>query len=627
MHRDMLPDSPSADSPIETPRWDTASAQRRAVSLGRWASLGSFGLMLCLWLAIIGSTWSVHETAINRAMESAENLSAAFREQVYHTLSTISAAMDLTAREIRADPTGFRLDQWSKELPALAYPTMFVSLVDATGKVISTTIRPGVAGIDLSDLEGFNVHLALMHPDLYISQPMTSRVTGRAMIEVSRRIDDANGHFLGILVFALAPDDLTSLYRTVTLGPRGIIALVGADGLLRARFGGQPEQTAAMADGPWPVMLDQGASNGVVQSSAVDGIARIYSMRRLPFYPLTVVVGLSLDDELAEARSLLSLEVYIGVAATALLIALNLMLVREIRRRNHRELELAQEHTALEGARAELLQEQGKLASVNRELVFSTERAEAANLAKSQFLAQMSHELRTPLHAVIGFSELISHNVAPMPSAGMIAGYADDIMKSGRHLLELINSILDLSKVESGNASLVEQDVALQDVIMDSLVTVREQAVEAGVAVDTSLPDDLPVMHGDATKLRQIFINLLSNAVKFTQRGGTVTVSGRREPDNGFAVIFADTGIGMTDPELGIAMEPFGQVENSFSRSFEGTGLGLPLARRMTELHGGRLTVRSVKGVGTTVEVYLPAGRVLWSDTARSPQAVPIALE
>jgi signal transduction histidine kinase len=271
--------------------------------------------------------------------------------------------------------------------------------------------------------------------------------------------------------------------------------------------------------------------------------------------------------------------------------------------------------------------EQGKLASVNRELVLSSERAEAANQAKSQFLAQMSHELRTPLHAVIGFSELISHNVAPMPSAGMIAGYADDIMKSGRHLLELINSILDLSKVESGNASLVEQNVALQDVIRDSLVTVREQANEAGVAVDTSLPDGLPVVHGDATKLRQIFINLLSNAVKFTQRDGTVTVSGRREPDNGFAVLFADTGIGMTGPELGVAMEPFGQVENSFSRSFEGTGLGLPLARRMTELHGGRLTVRSVKGVGTTVEVYLPPGRIVWSDLALSPQAVPVASE
>lgn len=621
----MTPDSTQAESPIDAARWDAASAQVHAVRLARWVSLGSFGLMMLLWLAIVGSTWSVHETALSRARSSADNLSAAFGEQVDHTLTTVRTAMDLTAREIRADPTGFRLDQWSQDLPELAHPTMFVSLVDAEGKVISTTIRPGVAGIDLSDLETFNVHLALMSPNFYISQPTASHASGRMMIQISKRVDDANGRFLGILVFALAPGDLTSLARSVDLGPKGVIALVGTDGMLRARFDEKSDETTAMMGGPWPVMLPEGETAGVVQSNAVDGIPRIYSLRRLPGFPLIVTAGLSLDDELAEARSLLSLEIYIGVAATSLLIALNLLLVREIRRRNQREQELAQEHAALESARAELVLEQGKLASVNLELVLSSERAEAANQAKSQFLAQMSHELRTPLHAVIGFSELISHNVAPMPSAGMIAGYADDIMKSGRHLLELINSILDLSKVESGNASLVEQDVALLDVILDSLVTVREQASEAGVAVDTSLPDDLPVVHGDATKLRQIFINLLSNAVKFTQREGTVTVSGRREPDNGFAVIFADTGIGMTDPELGIAMEPFGQVENSFSRSFEGTGLGLPLARRMTELHGGRLTVRSVKGVGTTVEVYLPASRVLWPDTARTPQAMPVA--
>jgi signal transduction histidine kinase len=133
-------------------------------------------------------------------------------------------------------------------------------------------------------------------------------------------------------------------------------------------------------------------------------------------------------------------------------------------------------------------------------------------------------------------------------------------------------------------------------------------------------------VRGDATKLRQIFINLLSNAVKFTQRGGSVTVAGKREADGGFAITVSDTGIGMSDPELGIAMEPFGQVENSLARSFEGTGLGLPLARRMTELHGGRLTLRSVKGVGTTAEVYLPAGRVLWADGARTARDARVGL-
>jgi signal transduction histidine kinase len=623
----MTPDSIRPEGPTDSARWDAASTQRHAVSLARWVSLGSFGLMVCLWLAIMVSTWSVREAALGRATSSASNLSAAFCEQVQNTLTTVSAAMDLTAREIRADPTGFRLDRWSEELPALVRPTMFVSLVDANGKLISSTIKPGVSGIDMGDLENVNVHLALVNPELYISEPSVGRISGRVMIQVSKRVDDANGHFLGILVFALAPDDLTSLHRSVDLGPRGVIALVGVDGKLRARFGSMPEGTPAVMGGPWPVTLEPGAMEGTVRSDAVDGVPRIYSLRRLPNYPLIVAAGLSLDDELSESRTHTILGIGIGIAASLLLAALNVLLVREIRRRTQRELELAREHAALESARAELLIEQGKLASVNQELVLSTERAEAANLAKSQFLAQMSHELRTPLHAVIGFSELISHHVTPLPSGGQIAGYADDIMKSGRHLLELINSILDLSKVESGTASLAEDDVALGEVIQDSLTTIREQAVEAGVTVDTNLPDDLPRAHGDSTKLRQVFINLLSNAVKFTPRGGSVTVSGRREQDGGFAVIVADTGIGMTEAEMAVAMEPFGQVENSLARSFEGTGLGLPLARRMTELHDGRLTLRSVKGVGTSVEVYLPPARILWSSGARNNQGASVSTE
>jgi two-component system cell cycle sensor histidine kinase PleC len=308
----------------------------------------------------------------------------------------------------------------------------------------------------------------------------------------------------------------------------------------------------------------------------------------------------------------------IGATASALLFGMNLLLVLEIRRRGERETELALEQGALETARADLLAEQGKLAAVNQELILSTGRAEAANEAKSQFLAQMSHELRTPLHAVIGFSELITQHASPLPAAGQITAYAGDILKSGRHLLELINAILDISKVESGTIALAEGIVSLDEVIQDSMTTIKGQALEMGVMLESHLLTALPSIQGDPTKLRQILINLLSNAVKFTPRDGSVTVSARPASDDGFAIVVADTGIGMTEAEMVIAMEPFGQVENSLSRSFQGTGLGLPLARRMTELHGGRLTIHSVKGVGTTVEVWLPAERILWLAAARN---------
>jgi two-component system cell cycle sensor histidine kinase PleC len=229
----------------------------------------------------------------------------------------------------------------------------------------------------------------------------------------------------------------------------------------------------------------------------------------------------------------------------------------------------------------------------------------------------MSHELRTPLHAIIGFSELIQDQAPTGHGSPPIAGYAADIWTSGRHLLELINAILDISKVESGTATLVEMVFPVADLARNSIVSVRAQAEARAITIDLRLPETTMRILADRTRMLQVLINLLSNAVKFTPDHGHIVLC-VAEAENG-EVVFSvvDTGIGMTEAEIEIALEPFGQVDNTLSRSFEGTGLGLPLARKLTELHGGRLDLTSVKGKGTTAKVILPAERLQQRDGVR----------
>ena len=236
--------------------------------------------------------------------------------------------------------------------------------------------------------------------------------------------------------------------------------------------------------------------------------------------------------------------------------------------------------------------------------------SETANQAKSRFLANMSHELRTPLHAIIGFSELIQDQSPRTGPASNNREFATDILASGRHLLELINAILDISKVESGTDHLVETPVCVIDEIRASIVAVAGRARERGIEVRLNVPADLPRLLADATKLRQILINLMSNAVKFTEAGGKVQVSAGNDADGGMTIAVRDTGIGMTPNEVAVAMQPFGQVDNSLARRHEGTGLGLPLALGLVELHGGSLRVDSTRGRGTTVYVWMPKERI-----------------
>jgi two-component system, cell cycle sensor histidine kinase PleC len=232
--------------------------------------------------------------------------------------------------------------------------------------------------------------------------------------------------------------------------------------------------------------------------------------------------------------------------------------------------------------------------------------AELASRVKSEFIANMSHELRTPLNTIIGFSKLLAEEKQRPLADAVVTEYSALILDAAGHLLAIINDILDISKIQSGRYAIDARDVALDEVIASTLGGFRLAAAEARVTIKQRLALDLPHVKGDAVKIRQILSNLVSNAVKFTPAGGTVAIEAVRTREDGARIVVADTGVGMTADEVAIALTPFGQVDGGRSRWREGTGLGLPIAKALVELHGGTLTVESRKGAGTEVIVTLP---------------------
>jgi len=229
-----------------------------------------------------------------------------------------------------------------------------------------------------------------------------------------------------------------------------------------------------------------------------------------------------------------------------------------------------------------------------------------ASRAKSEFLANMSHELRTPLNAIIGFSDLIGHPVAGASAAAKVSEYASLINRAGKHLLGIISDILDISKIESGSFALDLEPQSLREMIAASAALVEPRIMEKKQTLVLKLPATLPMITADGRRLKQVLINLLSNAHKFTPEGGRITLAVVPDAAGRIAISVQDTGIGMTPDQIAIALKPFGQVNSSRTRTQEGTGLGLPIAKALIEQHGGSFFVASGENAGTTVTFILP---------------------
>jgi signal transduction histidine kinase len=296
---------------------------------------------------------------------------------------------------------------------------------------------------------------------------------------------------------------------------------------------------------------------------------------------------------------------------TVLIIALGLagsVFDQHLAARAIREAEQLRKHIAeLEATKLELEE-------TARRLVTALEAASAGSQAKSQFLATMSHELRTPLNAVIGFAELLSNETFGPIGDARYREYAVEIRQSGAHLLDLINDVLDLSKLDAGRLELSEEEIDPHRVVEDAIAMLRMQAEEAGVSLDVAVDPRLPTLVVDRRRVRQVLVNLISNAIKFTPEGGKVTVGAFRHGGS-LTIAVADTGIGIAPEDIPKALERFGQIDSTLSRKYEGTGLGLPLSKRLMELHDGTLEIESAVGAGTNVSVTFPASRIRERDT------------
>jgi signal transduction histidine kinase len=242
--------------------------------------------------------------------------------------------------------------------------------------------------------------------------------------------------------------------------------------------------------------------------------------------------------------------------------------------------------------------------------------AELANRAKSEFLANASHELMTPLHAVIGFSELMLKEPHGPIGAPQYRAYLQDIEVSGRHLIEIIGRVLDLSRIETGDLRPLVDSVDVAGVAASCIGMMADRAGKSGITLSAAPFDGLPQLRADERMLRQMLNNLIGNAIKFTPAGGCVTVCGTSDESGAICLSVADTGIGIAPEEIAKVAQPFHQADGSISRRYDGSGLGLVLVKRMMEMHDGRLVLTSAVGVGTTATLWFPGGRF-------SPQPAP----
>jgi len=528
--------------------------------------------VLLVWGAVLYKTKTEEEMVIKAVYTENLNLARAFEEHTIRTIKSVDQAVLFLKFQYERYGDKVNIAEYVREGMIISNIFNQLGVIDENGIYILSNL-PNHKQMDLSDREHFRVHKEKDTNQLYISKPILGRASGKWSIQMTRRINKPDGSFGGVVVISVDPFYFSDFYRGVDLGQGGVVSLVGFDGITRARRAGENMTVGQnVTQSALFHAIRQKPIGSLHTTSVSDGVNRFYSYRTLSEYPLIVAVGVTEETALSEFRGRRhGYQVY-AFATTLIVLLFGCIAMR-------------------------LLDRQYRITAQLRE---SQIKAESANRMKSEFLASMSHELRTPLNGIMGYAELLRET-----TSGENQEFAGVILDSSEHLLDLVNSILDLAKIESGKMELVMRPEPLRALIDKIVRNYQPPAAKKGIELAVTLADDLPDdFVCDATRVVQVLNNLLSNAIKFTDHGRVEVRVSRVEDQLEFVV--ADSGCGIAPDMLSHVFERFSQADNFLTRRHQGTGLGLALVKELVDLMGGSVSVQSELDKGTSFIVRLP---------------------
>lgn len=552
------------------------------------AALVGVLVLLGAWGALFSMLQWQHEETLKGEMRHATNTATALKEHTLRVLETVDqAAARIQQKVAERGLTPETLVRIADETGMTPEILTQLSFVDAQGVFRGSNLDPDGSrsnNVNLMQRDHIRVHLRPestslkpMSNGLFISAPLVGKVSGVRTIQLTRKIVDTQGHTLGVVVASLNQRHLIDVFRRVDFGSQGGVALVGLDGIIRARvIGGNAQDT----DQPLPEEMLTAIRTqpaGALQSHSTDGLERIVGFARVGDYDLAVVGGTSSEQAFASWNAMRDTVLRFTLVLSAAVVLFVLAFIISVRR-------LTRSHEALQRSEA---------------------KANMANQAKSEFLAAMSHELRTPLTSIRGFAELMELR----SKDPLVREQSSHIRQGAEHLNTLLSEILDLAKIEAGAMQTHTEAVKPSELAHEVADLFRVSALAKALSLTVSIAPATPAaLQTDRLKLKQVLSNLLSNAIKFTP-SGAVALSVAPSADGGHLLFkVSDTGPGIDPAQHAMIFEKFRQANARVSYQHGGTGLGLALSRELADLLGGTLSVESQLGKGACFTLAVPTG-------------------